>query len=297
MFRVKHVLLSCVAAVGLAAATAMPASAATAGSAPQLPEFFIAHLSGANEVSATTGQTGAGDPDGSATEIVEINGDQLTFAFTFRNLSTVVAGHIHQGAAGTNGAVVVPYFATALPTTLTAAAGSVTIDPALAQQIEANPAGFYANLHTSEFPTGAVRGQLHRLRHPVPVDVPALAGRLAAVEKGANEVPPADPDGTAVTLVRAKDTSVDFAVAWRNIGAPTASHIHQGAAGTNGAIVVPFFAAPTGLPTSFFAVAGTVTGLSSNLIDQINADPAGFYANVHTAEFPTGAVRGQLFRR
>ena len=30
------------------------------------------------------------------------------------------------------------------------------------------------------------------------------------------------------------------------------------------------------------------------LVDEIRANPAGFYVNVHTAELPAGAIRGQL---
>jgi hypothetical protein len=35
----------------------------------------------------------------------------------------------------------------------------------LAAEIQANPRGFYANVHTTAFPGGAVRGQLKSLRH------------------------------------------------------------------------------------------------------------------------------------
>jgi hypothetical protein len=259
--------------------------------------FFIAQLNGNNEVTAD-GTRGAGDLDGRATELVRIRGDQLTFAATWTGIGAPVAGHIHQGAAGTNGAVVVPYFAGALPATLTAFRGTVTIsDASLATAIEANPESFYANLHTADFPNGAVRGQLHKLGGSGSFAIPALGlGSLTALQNGANEVPAADPDGRAITKVRASGTTVAFAIAWAGIGAPTASHIHQGAAGTNGAVVVPFFAAAAGLPTSFSAVAGSVANIPADLVTQINQQPANFYANVHTAEFPTGAVRGQLFR-
>ena len=55
------------------------------------------------------------------------------------------------------------FFGTPLPdtATATAAAGAVTVtDPKIAADILANPAGFYVNLHTADFPGGAVRGQL-----------------------------------------------------------------------------------------------------------------------------------------
>ena len=38
--------------------------------------------------------------------------------------------------------------------------GCATADRALVKEILQNPAGFYVNVHTSDFPAGAVRGQL-----------------------------------------------------------------------------------------------------------------------------------------
>jgi len=68
----------------------------------------------------------------------------------------------------------------------------------------------------------------------------------------------------------------------------TAAHIHAGAADVNGPVVVPFSA-----PDS----SGTTQGCTiadATLVEQILADPSGYYVNVHTSEFPGGAIRGQL---
>jgi hypothetical protein len=62
--------------------------------------------------------------------------------------------------AGVSGPIVVPFYNGALPAGTFAVAGSVTVAATVAQGINANPAGFYANIHTTEFPPGAVRGQL-----------------------------------------------------------------------------------------------------------------------------------------
>jgi hypothetical protein len=103
-------------------------------------------------------------------------------------------------------------------------------------------------------------------------------------------------DGHGVGFVRARGTRVDFGLTWSGIAAPSAGHIHQGAVGVNGPVVVAFFAAPGGLPASINGIAGTVTGLAADLVKAINRDPRGFYTNLHNAEFPGGAIRGQLFR-
>ena len=47
--------------------------------------------------------------------------------------------------------------------------------------------------------------------------------------------------------------------------------------------------------STFTGVAGTVGGLDPDLVRQIASHPANFYVDLHTADFPGGAVRGQLF--
>jgi hypothetical protein len=116
---------------------------------------FNEALSGANEVPAA-------DPDGAAVATTSLNSDTgaVRFSEAWRNLGPVVASHIHSGVVGVSGPIVVPFFGGALPAGTFAIAGSTTVAPAVAQGINANPTGFYANIHTTEFPPGAVRGQL-----------------------------------------------------------------------------------------------------------------------------------------
>ena len=133
------------------------------------PVFLGAKLNGANEVQVP-GTPPVGDPKGSGIGIIRVQGDKVTFAFFWKGISAPIMGHIHQGAAGANGDVKVPLFTTSMPENVPAAAGSVTVsDAAIADALRTNPDGFYLNLHTKEFPGGAVRGQLTELRHPADV--------------------------------------------------------------------------------------------------------------------------------
>jgi hypothetical protein len=124
---------------------------------------------------------------------------------------------------------------------------------------------------------------------------------LAASLRGANEVPveggPAvgDQDGTALQFVQVKGDKVSVAVKWRGTGKPTALHLHQGAKGTNGGIKVDFTKLLAGDSKSR-SVTGTVKVKDAALLDQLRTNPNSFYANLHTAEFPGGAVRGRLHK-
>ncbi|MGC9668098.1 CHRD domain-containing protein [Planosporangium sp. 12N6] len=121
---------------------------------------------------------------------------------------------------------------------------------------------------------------------------------LVATLDGSSEVPGApgtpavgDPDGRAVEVLRIEGNQISFAIRWTGIGAPTAGHLHLGAAGVNGPLKVLMFGP---LPATLNAVAGTVTVDDPALLDSLTADPGAFYTNLHNAEFPGGALRGQL---
>jgi hypothetical protein len=114
--------------------------------------------------------------------------------------------------------------------------------------------------------------------------------------KGSNEIPgPGDEDGSGRAKVRINDSkgTVCFRLSWKDIGAPTAAHIHEGAAGEAGDIVVTFFEG-VALPETIDGVNGCVEDLDSELLDDIQKNPRSYYVNVHNEEFPGGALRGQL---
>ena len=115
---------------------------------------------------------------------------------------------------------------------------------------------------------------------------------LTANLKGSAEVPgPGDPDGRGKARVRVRPRAgtVCFRLRWRNIADPTAAHIHRGRKGEAGPVVVTLF---SGEADS----AGCVTGQDADLLREIKRHPPRFYVNVHNAEFPDGAIRGQLKR-
>lgn len=262
--------------------------------------FFAAGLRGANEVPGNDGKA-VGDPDGRAIALVKVKGNQVTFGLRWEGIAAPTAAHVHAGAKGANGAVKVPFFGAALPASAQATTGAVQVeDAAVAQQLRTDPAGLYVNLHNAEFPGGAVRGQLVRLNKAVDVNSVLKSGTLAADADARQEVQNAegkktgDPDGKAVTSVRPWGDCIEYAFSWTGVAPPTLGHLHKAPAGANGEVVAMFFDAGAGLPPTLTGIAGTVEGVDRAVVDRINANPANYYTNLHTGEFPGGAVRGQL---
>jgi hypothetical protein len=96
--------------------------------------------------------------NGSGTALVTLNQGlgEVCWDISVTQLTTpVILAHIHQGAAGVNGPIVVDFME---PTN--GLNGCVTADAGLIKQIRQHPADYYVNVHTTMFPAGEVRGQL-----------------------------------------------------------------------------------------------------------------------------------------
>ncbi len=223
---------------------------------------------------------GSGSPDGSGIAAVTIKGTSVTFSILVKGISTPTLAHIHKAAAGASGSVVIdfhaPMFTNGFATgTVTAALGDVT-------DLLANPSLYYVNVHTPEFPAGALRGQLGPAPQPTASFVTALSGSGEAPAAGS-------PDGGGVALVTISGTTVNYTLVVQGLAStPTAAHIHRGLLGSSGSVVVPF-----STPFVSGVSSGTIT-ITPALAGEILANPSGFYVNVHTVEFPGGAVRGVL---
>ena len=68
---------------------------------------------------------------------------------------------------------------------------------------------------------------------------------------------------------------------------PTMAHIHKGAAGTAGGVVVPLSPPANGMSEG-------CAPLAADVLTDIVAHPTDYYVNVHSAQFPRGAMRGQI---
>lgn len=118
------------------------------------------------------------------------------------------------------------------------------------------------------------------------------AGRpFSTTMTGAQEVPgPADPDGSGTANIWLNQGlgEVCFSLEVSGIEPATAAHIHQAPVGVAGPIVVPL------TPPTDGSSSGCIEGVDQALIKDIRQNPSEYYVNVHNAEFPAGALRGQL---
>ena len=113
---------------------------------------FRAELNGASEV------PGPGDPNGFGKAEIAINDAANTICtdLEVRDIGNVTAAHIHRGGAGVAGPPVVNLD----PPDDNDSDDCDTKDDALIDEIRNNPGGFYVNVHTDDYPDGAIRGQL-----------------------------------------------------------------------------------------------------------------------------------------
>jgi hypothetical protein len=138
---------------------------------------FTVDMAAANEVPPTAGAEAAAKGTAAITfnlardSAGNLTSSSATFEVSlsgFPSTSAITIAHIHPGAAGANGTVLVNTGLTSGEVTLSSTGtaqftkANVNMTVADAQSIMSNPGAYYFNVHTAANPTGAIRGQLNR---------------------------------------------------------------------------------------------------------------------------------------
>lgn len=122
--------------------------------------------------------------------------------------------------------------------------------------------------------------------------VDATSETYRATLTGANEVGGGDPDGygeAEISISAAFDQICWEVKNVRGVAPITAAHIHLGRAGTNGPPVFTLTRSNEGMWQG-------CKDASEWTENRLQGNPANFYVNLHNAEYPNGAIRGQLNR-
>lgn len=243
------------------------ASAPSAPPAPPAPPPYVrfAALVGSQEAPAN-----ASTASGAATFSVDATSKVLTGTVTTAGIGGVAA-HIHEGAIGVAGPVVIA---------LTGGTGGVWTVPAStvltdAQYAALQAGSYYINVHSAAFPSGEIRGQ---------IQYRVSFGTLT----GAQETPATTSIATGYASIAVNPTSGAISGAVLTSGITgTGAHIHEAATGTAGPIIIPLTDAGGGLWT----VPAGATLTSTQVTSWQNGN---LYVNVHTTANPGGEIRAQL---
>lgn len=124
---------------------------------------LVANLDGRNEIDPA-GKPGAGNPIGRGLASIAIRGKFICVGIVALDSGTPLMAHIHKAPRGTNGPIVVT-LATPAPIEqgsffAASSASCQTAEPGLLDAIRRQPGDYYVNVHTTDFPAGAIRGQI-----------------------------------------------------------------------------------------------------------------------------------------
>jgi hypothetical protein len=251
--------------------------AGAAGARPEATTVRVAaEMTATNETPTPKGDVGNARGTFTATLTKSGTGATVAWRLEFSGLTgNAIAAHIHVAARGVAGPVRVPLCA---PCT-SGATGTATIDAAVLEAIQNDRA--YVNVHTPTNPAGEIRDQLS-------VVASIRAALNAAQERPRPKGKVRRARGTFTATVTKSGTSGE--IAWRLTfsrltGRATAAHIHRGARGRSGPVIVSL-CAPCRSGAS-----GRAT-LSPSVLQALEAGTA--YVNVHTRRNPAGEIRSQI---
>ncbi len=202
--------------------------------------------------------------------------DTLDYGIQINGLTPTQA-HFHNGAAGTSGAALVNLtpVGAAYPNLYS---GKIAVTPAMLAALIRD--SFYVNFHTALNPTGEIRGQV----------LSVLRTGLVSNLCGGQEVPAVTTNASGagyMSLSRDKlDVALDVVTNGLSSNA-TGAHVHRGAKGVNGPVVISLNNRTVGNAANGAYLLGAVPAFADSVSRGLT------YFNFHNTANPNGEIRGQ----
>lgn len=254
--------------------TANPAGEIRGQIIPESDIQFIADLNGAQETPAVVTNAFA-----LGTFALSKHQGKLLIRIVADGLSGSITGaHLHTGASGVSGPVVVDLTSNISGNTIIASIDPTTI---LTDLLAGN---IYINFHTTANPNGEIRGQLFK-DNKIAFD---------ALLNGAQEVPSVNTTATGLANMKLNTTldTLTYDIVLNGLaGQATGAHIHMGTVGNSGPVIYDMSTGIIGNRISGMATGAALT--NSFLSDLLRGN---FYVNVHNSTNPNGEIRGQVYR-
>lgn len=244
----------------------------------QAPTFFVASLTGDQEVHDATG-------NGSGTAAFVTTDEGLRYIVTVDSLTgPIAAAHFHFQKAGVDGGVVRTITSDFVGNTATGIWTPSDDEPLTDELVAALWTGaLYLNVHTASNMGGEIRGQIH------PASGTGLMANLTADQEPGD----VESEATGTASVLLTDDIAVYAVTVSGLtGDLAAAHFHQGPMGANGDVVKTITDSFDGPTAIGIWTASDDEPLTSELTTALLT--GSLYLNVHTAANMGGEIRGQV---
>lgn len=207
----------------------------------------------------------------------------LTFTITINGLMSsdvLTMAHVHNGDVVTAGGVAITLVdGTNIAFSGNMATGTITLTDDQITTLQGND--IYVNVHSTEQPSGLVRGQIDQ----------TIDNAYNVSLSPANEIPAInDRNETGLAYIRIVGSTMFYKVIVNDLEASdaiTAGHIHEGSATVNGGVLVNLDI------TGDSELEKTKSlSLSNEELNKINNDE--LYVNIHSNQYAGGLLRGQI---
>lgn len=211
--------------------------------------------------------------------------DTLWYDIVSTGLSgTITAAHLHAGAPGVSGNVVIDIIAGLSGNRISGKIYGTALTADFIQKLLRGD--LYVNLHTALNANGEIRGQVYRV---------ARQGYTINLN-GAQETPAVTTNatGTGIVSIDRDSDNAHFMIVTDGITA-TAAHFHKQVIGQSGNVIFnlqPYYM--NGGAFGYWKSTDLGTAFNQSIANAFNTDSV--YANFHTTANPNGEIRGQVLK-